>query len=103
MKRFLTSDNSVQLASMTNLSGHIITIMRANNIIPLKYLTTSLGNNKSFTTSKVGFNKAIEATIQRLCDEGVIETLPKQTTFSTFKTRGTCYKLLDLRGVVDGE
>lgn len=103
MKKFLAGTNTVQLASMTNLRGDVITLMRRNNVIPLKYLTSALGANKAFTSSKLGFNKAIETTIQRLITEGTIEILPKQTTYTTFKTRGLCYKLLDLRGVEDGD
>ena len=48
---------------------------------------------------KTGYTRAIQNTIDRLINEGAIELVPKPLASTTYKTKGVCYRLLDLRGI----
>lgn len=101
IKRFITTNDSVVLCNATNIPTKTIKTMRSDRVVPLSYLTYVLGSQKVFVRAKQGYTRAISSTLERLVQEGAIELVPKPMAFSTYKTKSVCYKLLDLRGIVD--
>lgn len=101
IKQFIINSDSVMLCNATNLNAKTVKAMRADRVVPLSYLTYVLGSQKIFVKAKFGYLRAITSTLDRLSQEGAIEVVPKGQAWATYKTKSLCYKLLDLRGVID--
>ena len=97
-KTFVREKAIVSLCNATNLSGDVIKKMKDTRIIPLKYLHFVLSKQKVFSKYRLGYTKAINSTLERLCTDGSLELVSKGMAFNVFKTKGACYKLLDQRG-----
>lgn len=95
---FIRETSMVVLCNATNLSWDVIKKMKDTKIVPLKYLHFVLSKQKVFSRYRMGYTKAVSSTIERLCADGSLEPVSKATAFTSFKTKGACYKLLDLRG-----
>lgn len=100
-KKFIVTSNPVVLCNATNLPVKTINQMRADRVIPVSYINKILGGQKVFLRTKIGYTRSIQNTIDRLINEGAIELVGKPVAWNTYKTKSTCYRLLDLRGVID--
>lgn len=99
IKKFILTSNSVVLCNATNIPVKIINQMRGDRVVPISYINYALGSQKVFVRAKTGYTRAIQNTIDRLINEGAIELVPKPLASTTYKTKGVCYRLLDLRGI----
>ena len=99
MKRFLVSSDFVLLCNATNIPAKTIQIMRRDCVVPISYLNYVLSSQKIFVRYKYGYTKGILATLEKLVLEGALEPISKAMSYSAYKTRSVCYKLLDIRGL----
>lgn len=72
------------------------TDLHAHHIIPQKFLQGRTANVAAFKSHPQGANKALEATLRRLCDGGVLNALPPHKVLADHGYRGKCFELFEL-------
>lgn len=67
--------------------------MRESGIIPRRYIQNRVKSNAPFTKHPLQANKAIDITLQSLCDSGYIQLCDKDITLQ-YGAQGKCYNIL---------
>lgn len=70
--------------------------MRADGVIPRKYLQISVQRTSSFTSHKAGSNFSLDMALKSLIDSGYIVELSKEKAISKYSFHGRCFAIVAL-------
>lgn len=72
--------------------------MRADGIIPRKFLQVRTSSSSPFTSHKLGANAALDLALKSMVDSGYLMEVPRARLRDEYNFQGRCYGLLNLPG-----
>lgn len=70
--------------------------MRAEGVVPRKYLQLTTQRSTSFTSHRLGQNGALDSSLKSLIDSGYLVEVPKDKAFSQYQFTGRCFRVISL-------